>query len=148
MADWTVRPRTPEDPAGSLPVARVSAGERADSPGLEVLMDAEEVVWLQWSATTPTPGICPTVEIDDGPARLHYPVGPDCVWTGARVRLRAGAHAGPGLPSPFLFALVNGNTVAVRHAEPGGLYREQRFDLKGSKRAIKAAVADLRILPR
>lgn len=148
LADWTVRPRNAEDPTGSLPVARVTTEPGSKSSAVEILMDEQETVWLQWTATTPTPTRCPTAEVDAGAARLHYPVGPDCVWVGSRVRLRAGAHSGPGIPSSFLFALVNGTTLVVRHADPSGAYLEQGFDLKGSKRAVKAAVADLRIVPR
>ena len=111
-------------------------------------MDEQETVWLQWKATTPTPTRCPTAEVDAGAARLHYPVGADCIWVGSQVRLRAGAHSGSGIPSAFLFALVNGTTLVMRHADPAGPYLEQRFDLKGSKRAVKAAVADLRIVQR
>jgi hypothetical protein len=147
-AAWTLRERASGDAPGQLPIATVTQGGRA----LDIQVDAQRHIWLTFSLPTSEVTLaiaqCPTFQIDRKQPLIHPPLGESCGVTATSAKLLLGQLAKGGVVSDVLYALVNGNQLAVRFVTSERRYAETVFPLSHSKRAIKQALGGRRIRPR
>lgn len=147
-AAWTTRERVSGDPPGSLPIAAVTQHSRA----LEVQLDGHGDAWLQFNIASSDPAFassqCPTFQIDQQLQLIHFSIGESCVVTAAAAKVKLGHRTDPGVLSPALYALVNGNRIAVRYITHERRYREVSFSLRHAKRAVRKALGGRQIRSR
>lgn len=139
-AAWTTRERASGDTLASLPIAMVTEHTRA----LEVQLDDRGNAWLVFRIASSDPSFassqCPTFQIDRRLPLIHTSIGDTCVVTAASAMLRLGHLEDSGIDSPALYALVNGERIAVRYVTRERRYQEVSFSLRHSKRAVKQAL--------
>jgi len=140
-AEWRVVAQTPPDAAEAGETAQVEnpAGHRlriyraedGSILGLFTLRDGFDVL---------AEGVCPTLRVDDGPARV---VGLDrsrCRNERRRVRFSLGRVEDGRVHSTVLVQLMRGTTLRLRYPLKGLGYGESTFTLTGSRGALRRAL--------
>lgn len=147
MGDWSIRERLPADGDGKTPVAFTRQG----GTSIEVLLIDGDAIRLNVSLARDSGNrfgpSCPTLQIDRRLPLLSPPVGRDCVITPLTASILLSHRAGQTVHARVLYALVNGNRLALRYQTQERRYVELLFPLIGSKRAVKAALGGSRIKP-
>jgi len=85
---------------------------------------------------------CPTYQIDRGPPKNRSINDAPCISSNQWAEYIMGYVNNDVIASSLLMALMNGVTITYRFRLASGDYREAKFSLLGSKRAMTAALGD------
>lgn len=134
-ADWTL-----EQPRGSNP--RATATE-ANGASVALYRNGDDIL-LEFRIKPGFNGLaqdhCPTFQVDSRTPLFHAAVGKSCEMAADHAVITLARIAGRRLKSAPIDSLLNGEQVAFRYLTTDDTYRETRFSLKRSARAIRSAV--------
>ncbi len=85
---------------------------------------------------------CPTYQIDKGPPKNRSINDATCISSNQWVEYILGYVINDEIASSLLLALMDGVTITYRFHLASGDYREAKFSLIGSKRAMTIALGD------
>ena len=85
---------------------------------------------------------CPTYQIDRGPPKNRSINDAPCISSNQWAEYIMGYVNNDVIASSLLMALMNGVTITYRFRLASGDYREAKFSLLGSKRALTTALGD------
>lgn len=83
---------------------------------------------------------CPTFQIDNGPARNRSINDAPCLSANTWAEFVLGYESNGHVSSRAIVGLMNGVNISFRYLLDRGYYHETRFSLRGSKRAMSAAL--------
>ena len=148
-AEWIVITHTDTDVDSETSVA---FSENTDGYSLEIYRDSVDAIRSRFSVAKGLLSLadksCPTYQIDRGRANNRSVDDAPCLSSKLWAEFILGYVKNENIASSSLLALMNGITITFRFRLANGDYRETKFSLAGSKRAMTIAFgAETQVIP-